>query len=254
MMTLADLVLANDYAALARSEQAGPAAADALVPLLAHADPLVRQFAAECLGMAGGPRAALALARALTDPALGVSAAAVVGLARCATPDVVPELVLAWDRVSDWMVRVRLAKLLGTLDGWDPALLRERVGTEPHPAVREAMIVALSRRGEPEARVTFARLLADSEPVDRPRLLEHAQYIGQPWLLKPLLPLLDDWTPALRLVEGAPGPSHLRVCDLTVDLVATLAKRTFNGAPRRLTNYDLAVMDEVRAFLEALPE
>lgn len=253
MTTLAERVLANDYAALAEAEKQGPAAADVLLPLAGHADPQVRQFAVECLGMAGGPRAALGLARALPDPVLGVSAAAVVGLARCATPDLVPELVLAWDHVPDWMVRVRLAKLLGALDGWDPAMLRKRVAAEPHPAVREAMIVALARRGEAEAREAFAKLLAESEPVDRPRMVEHAQYISQPWLLKPLLPLLDDWTPALRLVEGAPGPSHLRVCDLTVDLVAALAQRQFTGAPKRLTNYDLSVMDEVRAFLETLP-
>lgn len=253
MTGLADRVLANDYAALAEAERAGPPAADALLPLLGHADAQVRQFAAECLGMAGGPRAALGLARALPDPALAVSAAAAVALERCATPDLVPELVLAWDHVADWMVRVRVAKLLGTLDGWDPAMLRKRVAAEPHPAVREAMIVALARRGEPEAREAFARMLADSEAVDRPRMVEHARYVAQPWLLRPLLPLLDDWTPALRLVEGAPGPSHLRVCDLTVDLVAAIAQRRFTGAPKRLTNYDLAVIDEVRAFLEALP-
>lgn len=255
MAALTELILAQDIeGAWAETTRLGAEADGELLPLLGHADAQVRELAVECLARTGSPAAPLALVRALGDPELGVSATAAGGLATLATPDLAPALLVAFDGVADWMVRLRLAKLLGSLDGWAPPLLRKRIDREPHPAVREAMVVALARRGEPEARAEFARWLAAAEPADSPRLVQHAEYISQPWLLRPLLPLLDDWTPGLRLVEGLPGPQHLRVCDLVVDLVCALSGRTFAGAPKPLTNYDLAVLEEVKAYLAALPE
>lgn len=253
MAGLTDRILAQDIeGALQETARRGPAAADELVALMGHAEPEVRALAVECLTGSGSPIAARVLVRALPDPELQVSSAAANALWTLATPDLAPDLLVAFDATPDWMVRRRLALLLGKLEGWAPPLLRKRVEKEPHAAVREAMIVALARRGEPAARAEFARWLGEAGPADSPRLLEHAQYLAQPWVLHPLLPLLDDWTPALRLVEGAQGPSHLRVCDRVVDLVSEISGQKFAGAPKPLTNYDLAVIDEVKAFLAAI--
>lgn len=255
MSALTDRILAQDVeGAWTETARLGPAAAPTLLPLLGHGDPRVRALAVECLAATRSPVAARALTRALCDADLGVASSAANGLEALATPELAPELLAAFDATPDWMIRKRIALLLGRLDGWDTHQLRERLGRESHPPVREGMVAALARRGEAEARATFAALLGANEPGNGPRLLHHAEYIAQPWLLRPLLPLLDDWTPALRLVEGAPGPAYLRVCDRTVDLVAKLSGRTFTGAPKPLTHYDLAVIGEVKAFLAGLPE
>lgn len=254
MTALADLVLDKELEeARAEATRLGPAAESELLPLLGNADPDVRELAVECLGDAGGPAAPLALVRALADPELAVASAAVGGLQRLAAPALAPELLLAFDAARDWMIRLEISRLLGTLEGWKPPRLRERVAREPHPAVREMMIVALARRGEPEARAALARWLGEAVPADSPRLVGHAWYVSQPWLLRPLLPLLDDWTPALRTVEGLPGPPHLRVCDLVVNLVCTLSDHRFSFAPKPGSNYDLSVLEEVKAYLASLP-
>ena len=254
MAALTDRILAKDFDGGAmETARLGPAAAPDLLPLTSHADPEVRALAVECLARTGSPIAARALVRALPDPEVSVSLAAASGLKVLATAELAPDLLVAFDAIPDSTARDEVATLLGTLDGWAPPLLRQRVGREPDAAVRERMIVALARRGEPEARAEFARWLGEAGPRDSPRLVKHARYIAQPWLLRPLLPLLEDWTPALHLVEGAPGPPSLRVCDLAVDLVSEISGQQFAGAPKPLTSYDLAVIDEVKAFLAAIP-
>ncbi|MGC3999721.1 MAG: HEAT repeat domain-containing protein [Anaeromyxobacter sp.] len=254
MGALTDSIRAGDIeAAWAEAARLGKGALPELLLLAGDASGDVRGLAVECMGATRAPEAGRPLVQALGDADAAVASTAANTLGTLATPELAPALVAGFARPSDWMVRRKVALLLARLDGWDPAALRAQVEHEPHAAVREAMVVALARRGEEEARVTFAGWLREAKPADSPRLVLHAELISQPWLLSPLTPLLDDWTPAVRLVEGIPGPQHLRVCDRVVDLVAGLSGQAFAGAPKPLTNYDLTVIDQVKAYLATVP-
>src|SRR5512142_804425 len=138
MSALNERILAKDLEGAWQHVAAlGAAGAPEVLPLLGHGDPEVRALAAECLGAMRAPIAARGLIRALADPDLSVAGAAVTGLkALTIAPDLAPDLVAAFDVTVDWMIRRQIALLLGTVEGWSPALLRDRVGREPHAAVR----------------------------------------------------------------------------------------------------------------------
>jgi HEAT repeat protein len=249
-------VLAKDYAVQLAARGAGGAAVAALVPLLANEDDEVRQLAVHCLAETGHPRAADALASAVMDAEPEVAMAAARALHRLATPALAPGLLHAMGRSSEPIVRRELALVVGRVAGPDAVpVLRDRLGREQAPEAAEGLLVALARLGDAQARRSFEERLLASRGLERKTWLDHAEYIGQPWLVRPLEKLLADTTPVLRVgVDARPDLIEaLRVCDLALILIAALSGARLSFAVTRAKNYSAAEIEEVRRFVRGLP-
>lgn len=123
------------------------------------------------------------------------------------------------------------------------------------PEAREGCTVALARLNDKDAQTEFINRLHDSTHRDRPRYLEYCEYIHAQWLLKSLLPLLDDKRPMMHVGIDRPGIiEDLRACDLAVNLIASISRHKFSFEIDGLTNYKDEQLAEVRRFVESLPD
>ncbi|HEX7899459.1 MAG TPA: hypothetical protein VF950_16955 [Planctomycetota bacterium] len=197
-----------------------------------------RDLIARLIGVAGGQDAVAPLMDALQDEDIQVAWRALDALE--ALKDLVwPQTLLkAFDLQAEPRIRGGIALLYGKLEG--PAKhLRERLDDS---ASRGDVVAALARLGDEEARAEFGR---------KP---SHAlfEYVRGPWLLKHLLPLLDD---EKRMVQGAHVATDnecreiggKRMCDLAVEEAAVA--HAFSFEVPQMGYYTPAQIDEVRRFL-----
>ncbi len=204
---LAEAVRRKDYTAQLAARQAGGAAVVLLAPLITDPDEEVRQLAVYCLAETRDARAGEPLGKAVLDGDSQVAMAAARALHHVGGPRLVPELLIALPRAGEPMVRRELALVLGRFAGPDKipelsAILAREVTGE----ARQGLVAALARMGDADSRDKFARELIENDGMARKPWLELAEYIGQPWLLRPLADLLDDETPVVRVgVERPPG-------------------------------------------------
>ncbi len=249
-------ILAGDRRAILRAQKLGDAATPTLLALVGHADPDVREIALYSLGEVGGEGSAEALAAATLDPMPVVRGVALRGLLARPDPAALPAVLSAYDRSPEADVRFHLARVVGLMPDGSVSLatLRARRAHELYALPREGLLVALARLGDPDAREEVLRVLAAlPERPARKRWLDHVEYVGQPWVLSGLRPFLDDETPALRIgADGIPDvPEYLRVCDLAVNLVATIGGAQLSFAVNRMTLYSPEQRAEAKAWLDA---
>ena len=215
-----------------------PGALPELVRMLKDPANEERAFMATLIGVAGGADAVAPLLDALMDDDRLVAWRAVEAL-EAVKDHVWPQgLLKAFDLQPDPRIRGALALLYGKLGG--PAKhLRERLDDSES---RGDVVAALARLGDEEARAEFGR-----KPSH-----ELLEYTRGPWMLKHLLPLLDDET---RVVQGAHTVvgnecreiGGKRMCDLAVEEAA--AAHAFSFEVPQLEYYTPAQIDEVRRFL-----
>lgn len=250
-------VRAKDYSVQPLARQTGGAAVDELAKLLRDPDAEVRELAVHCLDEAGGPRAGSALVSALEDADPQVAMAAAKALHRHVHPALQRRLIIAYDAQTESPVRREIALAFGRLAEQSPIPeeLVERYAKEPDEDAREGLLWALARFGHPEAREEFVARLEQSQGNERKRYLDGVMYLGQPWVLSALLPVLDDRTPVLRVgVDARPDLiDTLRACDLAVVLIAEIGKVEFSFPVSRAKNYSDAELAEVKAYLKGLP-
>jgi HEAT repeat protein len=251
---LVQKVMAKSRDAIGEARAAGAAASPALLPLVRSEDAEIRELAMWCLAESGGPGAQEALVRGMLDESPGVRAAAMGGVQKGLGPAMAPGLLEALEKSPEPLVRRHAALFLGRIPGTGTQRIRGAYQAEKEGGAKEGELAALARLGDAEARRAFAARLQESSGPDRIRMVELAEYLAAPWLLPSLAPLLDDWTPAVRIgADGLPGPEYLRVCDVAVNLMASVTGQAFSFevGPRR--NYPAAAIDEVRAALKKLP-
>jgi hypothetical protein len=225
MDELTRLLQEVDYSAHDLALRAGPQASRQIAPFARHEDLHVRDLAILCLKATGGKDAAAALVEALFDEDASNAAGAAGGLAANPDPTVFCELLAAYDRRPRSFILGEIALVIARMDLPESLPeLRRRYLVEADPEALEGLMVALARLGDAEASDDFAVLLGKAAGLELRRLLERAELIGRPWLLDHLAPHLDDLTPVVRVgLEELPGRiSALRICDLTVELAATL--------------------------------
>ncbi len=256
METVKEAVISLDPGALALARQAGGGAAAQLRELLRRPEAPVRILALQALLETGGAAAVEACLAAALDDHPQVRATAAAGLGTRLDPSRAASLLDLYDRCADAATRRLLALAYGRLDGADPSALTKRRERERDAEALEGLTAAAARLGHKEAQAEFARLLqASSGPDARGRFLGYVEYIGAPWVLKALLPLLDDPTPAWR--AGADGrseiPEYMRVRDAAVLLVSAISKRKWPFKAEAGTVFGEAEVDEVRRFLKGLP-
>ena len=257
METLKHQILDHEPSATLRAKQLGRAANPTLLELMKNPDPLVRQIALSCLKETGGPEPAKAFLAALGDEDVQVAGVGVDGLGRIFDPALVPQILQAYDKAYEGLVREGIALLAGRGDkATDPKELQKRQATEQDPQAREGLLVALARLGEKPSQEEFVRRLQAAHEWELQRFLtQHCLYINQAWLLKPLLPLLDRKENLIHYgVDARPELDvELRACDVTVNVAAKLSQRKFSFKIEEYQRYPDAAIDEVRRFLKSLP-
>ena len=256
MDQLQDQVLRQDPSAFATAKSMGRAAVPTLKPLIVHEDPGVRWIALTALGQTGAPEVPELSLASLADGDEQVAMTAVSHLESLVEAKHQPALYQGYDRSPYGVVRGHVALLIAkTSKAGDTKELQKRLKDEKDPDAQEYGIVALARLEDKPSQEAFVKRLHASAGRERFRYLGHVRYLHAPWVLKPLLPLLDDQEPQINLnVDGMPGPKKdVRTCDLAVTIAAEISGRklSFKTAPYGIYS-DLHV-DEVRRFLKALP-
>jgi HEAT repeat protein len=255
MDDLLSRVRAKDYTAPKVAKAAGEPAVAGLVSLLRDPDDEVRQIAVYCLDEIGGAEAAAALVSMLDDPDAVIGASAARALHHHPDPRIYRALLRVFDRPDPAILReipliiARMEPPVGTRE------LAARNAVEAVPEAKEGLVAALAKLGDPKAREDFAQRLRASSGPDRKRLLDLAELIHQPWLLKPLAAVLDDPSPMVRIgIDGRPElPDTLRACDIALVLIAEIAEARFTFPVNRATNYTPEQLAEVKAYVAGLP-
>lgn len=256
MQALVQSILDKDPRATLLVKKVGSAANSELQKLAQHKDQEVREIALLCLNETGGPDAAMTFVRSLRDEDSQVRAVALRGLQRDPDLAVYPALLQTYDNSADSYVRQQIPLIIGRMRGSiDVQELKQRYKAEKDSAAQEGGIVASARLNDKEAQTEFIKRLHASQARVRARYLEYCEYIHAPWLLKPLLPILDDKTPMVRVgVDARPDLiESLRACDLAINLIAAISGRKFSFAINRATNYNDTQLTEVRRYVQGLP-
>jgi hypothetical protein len=254
---LKKMILSGNSSAPDLARQLGRKANPVLLELAKNPETNVRIETMFCLAESGGPEAADALIAGLADGHPQVAGAAIGGAQKHLAPACLPALLKAYDAAPLGDYRHHIALLIGRLDkAVDIKELKKRRETELDPAAQEGCLVAMARLGDKDAQQDFVKRLHASKGRERGRWLDHVKYIGAAWLLKPLLPILDDKTGVLRIgADGGEGliPEYLRACDVATNLAAAISARKFTFRVDGKTNYTEPQLDEARKFLKTVP-
>lgn len=254
MQELIEMVLNKRPKASSLAKGIGPEANPELIKLAGHEDADVRRVAMYCLRETGGLDAAKSMAGALLDKNSQVRAAALKGLYVRPEPGVYSQVLDAFDRSDAPPTRQQIALIIGLMGQASArADLKVRWPKLENDEVAEGVVTALAKLGDPEAQADFVKRLHASQERDRGRYLEHCEYISQSWLVKSLLPLLDDETPMVRIgVDGLEGVNeYLRACDIAVNLTGSIAGAEFSFAIDGGANYGEQELAEVKLFIES---
>lgn len=256
MQELIESILKKDPAAVLLARKYGLSASAEVIKLTKHDDVKVRRIALNCLDEIGGAEAVMAMAEALSDDDPQVRAAGLRGLQHHPEPAVYRNLLNAYDEVFDAYTRQQLALLIGKM-GTVVKIndLQLRCTKEQAREAQEGCNVALAHLGDQPAQAEFIKHLQETHGADRARYLEYASYLHAPWLLRPLLPILNDKSPMIRVgVDARPDLiDSLRACDLAVILIAGIAQPKFSFMVNRMTNYNDDQLAEVRRFVLMQP-
>ncbi|HEX7838530.1 MAG TPA: hypothetical protein VF469_13740 [Kofleriaceae bacterium] len=242
----------RDWAVLGALESGAPLDPAAVMPLASDADPEVRELCLRCLAASAGASPE-PLLHGLTDAAARVRLAALRGVVLRSMTIPGARLLGAFDASPDAFARTELALALGKHADVDVAEIASRESRERDPEAHQALLVALARRGDPEARKRFAASIPDARGLARQKHLEACRYLGEPWVLKPMASLLDDPSPVSRVGNDAePAKAvFIRVCDLAAAIVAEIApgSDTVAHAPVAAETIEAA-----KRYIAALPD
>jgi HEAT repeat protein len=257
MEDLVQAVLNKDPGASSLAKKLGPVANSQLIHLAQDKDAKVRRIALYCLDETGGLEAARTFVEALLDRDSQIRGAALKGLTHHYQLASKERLLEVYDASDDAYVRQQTILFVGKIEPTvDPSEIKKRKEKESDPQALEGVIVVLARFKDEEARTEFVRLLEQSSGTDRLRYLEYCEYLHQPWLLKPMIELVRDTSPAIFVgVDAHPDKvQYIRVCDLVVELVASISNHPFSfPIVKKSSNYTVSQIDEVIYFGRGLP-
>ena len=256
MDDLGKAVLGGDAGAILLARRSRAAALPVLRELLSHAEAPARELALLGVLEAGGPEALEACRKAALDGHPQVRAAAVRALPALLDPAGAGVLLELFDRCPDGETRRGLALAYGRMEGAAAGPLKERRAREGDARAREGLLVAAARLGDAEAQAEFLRLMEGAAGAgERAGYLELAEYIGAPWVLKGLLPYLDDLSPVLRVGADGRGevPEHLRVRDAAAGLAVSIGRLRISSRIEADTPWEDREVEEIRSQLRRIP-
>jgi hypothetical protein len=244
--TLESQVLAHRPESVATAAQLGSAAAPVLVRLASHTDPEVRAQALICFRAAGGRDATHVAIRALDDDDATVVAHAIQVL-HVFPPRDDRALLVAYQKQEETAPQLALiAGRLGTnasVTAWKTNLSTAPAGT----AQADALLSAVARMGDADARKAFAYRLEAARGYDAPPWIDRAVYQEQPWVLESLAKLLDRTERAAELTPDDPTDLRpLRTCDLAANAILKITRATVTFPAPRATPYTDTELAEFR--------
>ena len=213
----------------------------ALGAALGDPSPGVRCLAAEMLGRLGAPEGTAGLAALLADPDPTVRAAALRSLGSVGPGAWSAGTLGAALRDPDSRVRVAAVEAASRVDGEVLASASSLLATDPSPAVRAELSVALVRAGEEERpHGLLAALLDAATPEERVAGLEAVGRLGGHAPSASIETYLGDPSPEVRaaavravavVTEGIddPLPALGRALDDDATVVRRAAARALNG-------------------------
>ena len=253
MSDLIQKVLAKDPTATLDARQAGPAAAESMINLTTNEDDVVRELALRCLFETGGQGLAPVFVKFLNDESGSVRGAALAGVNKYLDPSISQQLFSSYDKSGELPeMREQIALLIGRIDSANRDDLGNRLKGENDQLARDGIVAALGKLGDEQARANFVDNLRNAKGDRLKRHLEYVDYINQEWAAKALGPVLLDKSPLIRIgIDGLPdlGPGSLRACDIAVNLIAKILKKTFSFPVDGKTQYTDPQLQEVRNSL-----
>jgi HEAT repeats len=231
---------------LATAARLGPSASPLLAHLARQSNPEVRAQALICLRASGGPEAAPTAIAALDDPDATVVANALQVLQTYPPSSDVP-LLVAYERYEE--PRDQIALIAGRLGSRAsvPAWKVKWLAAAPGSALGNALLTAVARMGDPEARREFATRLGNARDYDSPPWIDRAVYQDDPWVIEPLSKLLDRTERATELTPDDPADLRpLRTCDLAANAILRLTRAKPAFPAPRATPYSDAEINEIR--------
>jgi len=243
----------------------GPAEVPALRELARSPEREVRRSTLTALTVMNPPNCEDVYLQAIRDAEDDLPYIALEGLEARLEPRHQPELLAIFDAREEGGYRAEIARTVGTLEGrgdfWE---LRRRADVEQDEDAREGLRMALARMGDGPSRQEIARRIPTLREHRKRLFLQHEmEYLKAPWILKALLPLLDDQEVHLdmRAVwHGQPGaeiPPEFRqkerVCDRAAVWVAEISGFRFSFPTERMVEFAESQLEEVRSYVRGLP-
>jgi hypothetical protein len=252
---LQTLVTRGDSSALKAAQQLGPKALPALLPLAQHPTSSVRALALECLGRVGGSKAELAIATAFSDADGDVRLQAARFLPPHPGPDAHEPLLAAVQQGKDAYTRRNAAFAYANSAKASKGKLADACAGVQESEARLGCTVGLAKLGEPKARAEFTQKLSLAQGNELDRLLTFAESMYGPWLVKALLPVLDNR--AASFFVGVDGfqvhkAATLRACDRALNGIVTATGVRFSFEIDDHTQYTDAQLSEAKAYASKL--
>ncbi len=259
----------GDFESTADLEKLGEPAVPFLGPYLEDADPELRREAVRLLKAVGGRQTLPLFLEALTDPELEIQELAALGLYLHDPPADVAAMAEAEGRVRASVEAgnhtVAAVLLLGYFPGSEADRLLRSLQTRPpeelaklyswSPAVPVALpaSVALSLRGDNDARQRLLETIRRGDPKELEFLLSVVREIDSPVVIHGLKQVLDDRRPTTAGVPSG-GEPELRLCDLAVNALVRELQIPVDFELSESDRYTPEQIDAVRrAINESLP-
>ncbi len=220
--------------------------------LLTEPNPRARELVLWILDALGGLAAIRAAAAAVLDEHPQVVGVALRVLRHHATPEVLEQVLGDYESAPEAMVRRHLALVMGRIGAARSDVLALEQ-SEPDPDAKATLALVVAHLGDSEARTRVSAIWPSLLGRQASSVLEELEFLGAAWALPDLVPFLGDLTPVLRVgADGLPGPEHLRVCDLTVNLAARLGPPPFPFPTDGHTNYAAEQLGQARGYLDGV--
>ena len=230
--------------------RAGPPIVASIEPRLADGDFVIRLLAVDCLVAAGGPRAQILLIRALGDANEQVRNNAVNGLHENVPVGHEDRLFAAWDanHTRDSYLRQQIPMVLGRMPAQARLVeLKARIGSDPRQEVRDGIIAGAAKLGDAFARQRFADSLLEARGKRTAELIEFVKYLDDPWVIRPLVPVLGRKEIALILSTHI-SEARRRECDLAADEVMRISRMRFTFAMNPMGQYTDPQLEELTRY------
>jgi HEAT repeat protein len=226
--------------------------ATTVAPLLTEQDPRARELVLWILDALGGLAATRAAAAAVLDEHPQVVGVALRVLRHHATPEVLEQVLGDYEATPEPAVRRHLALVLGRIGAARSDVLALEQ-SEPDPDARATLALVVAHLGDSDARTRVPAAWPSLPGRQARSMLEDLEFLEAAWAVPDLAPFLGDLTPVLRIgVDGLPGPEHLRVCDLAVNLAARLGSPPFPFPTDGHTNYADEQLRQTKGYLDGL--
>ena len=243
----------KDWSAVEACQRAGPAAIPAIEPYLRNPDEVIRLLGVDCVAAAGGTQAPGILIRALIDGNEQVRNNAVNALHKHLPIGQESALLTVWEanHTRDGYVRQQIPMILGRMPVQAKIHeIKARTASDKRQEVNDGAIAGAAKLGDAESRAHFARLLNEARGKRTAELIELVKYLDDPWVIRPLAPVLTRKEMAVDLSTHR-REIHRRECDIAADEIMRIGKARFTFAPNPLAQYSDQQLGEVYQYAQS---